>query len=213
MLSNEHKELGSLVIDLGGGTTNYAVYSGGILKYTGVLAVGGDHVTNDLAIGLKTALGRAEQLKLEHGGAFSDDAVKGKTISISHEVGLPPRAVNIEQLRRIQHLRLEEIFQLVGCDLDEQGMLDRLRGGIFLCGGGARTPGIARLATDIFQMPVSLGKTTTISSIKSAVDQPEFASAIGLVKFGSLRQRRRKGRGLFSGGLGNTIGQFLKFGA
>ena len=212
LLTNEHKELGALVLDLGGGTTNYAVYAGGILKYTGVLALGGDHVTNDLAIGLKTSLGRAEQLKLEHGGAFVDEAVKGKTIPIPSDVGLPPQEVNWERLRRIQHLRLEEIFQLVGRDLDEQGMLEKLRAGIFLCGGGARTPGIVRLAVDTFQMPASLGQTTTIGSIESSVNQPEFAATIGLVKFGSLRQKRRRATS-FTANLRNTFGSLFKIGA
>ena len=212
LLTNEQKELGSLVIDLGGGTTNYAVYAGGILKYTGVLALGGDHVTNDLAIGLKVALGRAEQLKLEHGGAFADEAVRGKNISISSDVGLPVKSVNLEHLRRIQNLRLEEIFQLVGRDLEEQGMLGKLRGGIFLCGGGARTPGIVKLAVDVFQMPVSLGQTTTIGSIKSSVDQPEFVSAIGLVKFGSQRQKRRRATSLVAN-FRNTFGSLFKLGA
>ncbi len=209
LLSNEQKELGSLVIDLGGGTTDYAVYSGGIIKHTGVLAVGGDHVTNDLAIGLKIAIGRAEQLKLEHGAALADESSRGQTISIPGEVGLPAKTLNCDHLRRIMHLRLEEIFQLIGQDLESVGMLGHLRGGIFICGGGARIPGIAKLAENIFELPVSLGKTNSISGLKSALDQPEFAAAIGLVKFGSLRQRRRATGGIFGGKFKNPFGQLL----
>jgi cell division protein FtsA len=212
LLAGEQKEMGALVIDLGGGTTNYAVYAGGVLKYTGVLALGGDHVTNDLAVGLKMSPSRAETLKLEHGGAFADEAVYGKTIPIPSDVGLPAKLVNWEHLRRIQNLRLEEIFQLVGRDLDEQGMLEKLRGGIVLCGGGARTPGIVKLAVDVFQMPVSLGQTTTVSSIKTSVDQPEFVAAIGLVKFGSQQQRRRRGRS-FVTNFRDTLGTLFKIGA
>ena len=89
LLTNEQKELGALVIDIGGGTTNYAVYADGIIKHTGVLAVGGDHVSNDLAYGLKVPLGRAEQLKIEHGSALVDGRVKGRTVTISNEFGLP----------------------------------------------------------------------------------------------------------------------------
>src|SRR5437763_12806385 len=85
LLTKEQKELGSLVIDIGGGTTEYVVYSKGIIKHTGVLAVGGDHVSNDLAYGLKVPLSRAEQLKLEHGAAFVDDAIKGRTITAAGE--------------------------------------------------------------------------------------------------------------------------------
>src|SRR5512142_2160044 len=109
LLTNEQKELGSLVIDVGGGTTDYVVYANGIIKHTGVLAVGGDHVSNDLAYGLKISLSRAEQLKLEHGSAFVEEADKGSVHAIANEHGLPVKSINIEHLRRIMSLRLEEI--------------------------------------------------------------------------------------------------------
>src|ERR1041385_6527118 len=113
VLSNEQKELGSLVIDFGGGTTEYVVYGNGIIKHTGVLAVGGDHVSNDLAYGLKVPLSRAEQLKVEHGSAVVDDSIKVQTITINNELGMPLRTINLEHLRRIMSFRLEEIFQLI----------------------------------------------------------------------------------------------------
>src|SRR5579859_1593482 len=133
LLTNEQKELGALVIDIGGGTTDYAVYANGIIKHTGVLAVGGDHVSNDLAYGLKVPLGRAEQLKIEHGAALVDDSVKGQTVTISNELGLPVKTVNLEHLRRVMSLRLEEIFQLIEQDIARAGLLDYLRAGVFLC--------------------------------------------------------------------------------
>src|SRR3954465_3125732 len=112
LLTSEQKELGALVIDIGGGTTEYTVYADGIIKHTGVLAVGGDHISNDLAYGLKVPLGRAEQLKVEHGAAFVGDEIKSKTVSTPNEHGLPMKTINVEHLRRIMSLRLEEIFQL-----------------------------------------------------------------------------------------------------
>src|SRR5271169_3741202 len=93
LLTNEQKEMGALVIDIGGGTTNFAVYADGIIKHTGVLAVGGDHVSNDLAYGLKVPLGRAEQLKIEHGSAVLDDSAKGQTITIANELNLPIKTI------------------------------------------------------------------------------------------------------------------------
>ncbi len=211
LLTNEQKEMGSLVIDIGGGTTEYVVYANGIIKHTGVLAVGGDHVSNDLAYGLKVPLSRAEQLKIEHGAAFVEEADKGQSVTLASELGLPLKTINLEHLRRIMSLRLEEIFQLIGQDLESVGALDYLRSGVFLCGGGARIPQIAKLAEQVLQMPVSLGKTNSISGLKSALDQPEFAAAIGLVKFGSFQQRKRTSKGLTKS-IKNTINQIFKRG-
>ncbi|MEY2427991.1 MAG: cell division protein FtsA [Verrucomicrobiota bacterium] len=210
LLTKEQKELGSLVIDIGGGTTEYVVHSKGIIKHTGVLAVGGDHVSNDLAYGLKVPLSRAEQLKIEHGSATIEDSIKTQTITLPGEMGLPLKTINLEHLRRIMSLRLEEIFQLIGRDLEQAGALDYLRAGVFLSGGAARIPQIAKLAEQVFQMPVFIGKTNSISGLKSALDQPEFATAIGLVKFGSFQQRKREGRTSLTEGIKTTIGQIFK---
>jgi len=210
LLTNEQKELGALVIDIGGGMTDYVVYTDGVIKHTGVLAVGGDHVSNDLAYGLKVPLSRAEKLKLEHGSALVDDTAKGQTVTITNELGLPLKTVNIEHLRRIMSLRLEEIFQLVAQDLDQLGLLDYLRAGVFLCGGGARVPHIAELAEPILQMPVSLGRTNSVSGLKSALSQPEFVTGIGLVKYGSFKARKREGRPSLTQGIKGALGRFLQ---
>jgi len=195
LLSNEQKEMGALVIDLGGGTTEYVVYSGGIIKHAGTLAVGGDHVSNDLAYGLKVPLGRAEALKVKHGGAGVEEKDKGLTVAENDELGLPLKTCNVEHLRRIMSLRLEETFELIEHDLNKSGLLDYLRAGVFICGGGSRIEGIQKLAERIFQLPATLGKTNSISGLKSALDQPEFATAIGLVKYGSFQQKKKTSGG------------------
>jgi len=209
LLTTEQKELGALVIDIGGGTTEYVVYADGVIKHARVLAIGGDHVSNDLAYGLKVPLGRAEQLKIGHGSAFVE-GLQEKSVTLSNEVGMPLKTVNLEHLRRIMSLRLEEIFQLIGQDLEQAGLLDYLRSGVFICGGGARIPEIARLAEQVLQMPVSLGKTNSISGLKSALDQPEFATAIGLVKFGSFQHKKRAGRASLRDGIKSTFEQLFK---
>ena len=209
LLTNEQKELGSVVIDLGGGSTEYVVYSGGIIKHTGVLAVGGDHVSNDLAYGLKVPLGRAEELKLKHGHALHQEN-KGETISAATELGTPQKTINLEHLRRIMALRVEEILQLIDRELSEAGALDYVRSGVVLCGGGARIPGIQKLAEKMFQLPVSIGKANCVSGLKSALDQPEFATAIGLVKFGSFQIKQRTRNGSFKDALKETLGGLLR---
>jgi cell division protein FtsA len=192
VLTPEQKETGALVIDLGGGTTDYVVYVDGIIKHTGVLAVGGDHVSNDLAFGLKVPLGRAESLKVEHGAALLQDEARGQMITFGRDASGAERTASKEQLQLIMSARVEEIIQLVAQDIENAGLLGYLGSGVVLCGGGARIPQIAELATGIFGTSVTLGKTNCVNSIKSAIDHPEFATAIGLVRFGSFQQPRKK---------------------
>jgi cell division protein FtsA len=208
LLNSEQKEMGSVVIDIGGGTTEYVVYNGGIIKHTGVLAVGGDHISNDLAYGLRVPLSKAEELKIKHGSALVLEDDKGQSVSANGELGQTARNVNLEHLRRIMSLRLEETFELIERELAEANLLDLLRAGVVLCGGGARIPGIQQLAERIFHLPCSLGKTSSIAGLKSALDQPEFASAIGLVKFGSFQQRKKTGN-VLSRALRETFGGIL----
>jgi cell division protein FtsA len=189
------------------------VYADGIVKHTGVLAIGGDHVSNDLAYGLKLPLGRAEQLKIDHGSALVDRSDRGQTIQIPNDLGLPEKSVNLEHLRRIMSLRLEEIFQLVAHELESAGLIDFIRSGIFLCGGGARVPGIQTLAQRVFGLQCSIGKSNSISGVKSALDQPEFAAAIGLAKFGSFEYKKRsEEQRPFAWGIKSTVGQWFKRG-
>lgn len=209
VLSPTQKELGALVIDIGAGTTDYVVYHGGVIKHTGVLAVGGDHVTNDLAFGLKVPQGRAEQLKIENGHAFMDETIAGQKMNITSELGLPLNTINLEHLRRIMALRLDEIFQLIAQDVEQAELFEYLRAGVFLCGGGSRIPGITRLAEQVLQLPITIGKTTCVSGLKSSLDQPEFATAIGLVKFGSLKHRRRDDRPSLVKNLKHVFGKLL----
>ena len=205
LLTNEQKELGALVIDVGGGTTEYVVYSNGVIRHSGVLAIGGDHVSNDLAYGLKVPLSRAEKLKIEYGSASVNDSIKGQTISITNELGLELKRINHEHLQRIMALRLEEIFELIAQDLERAGLAEYLRAGVMLCGGGSRVPGMVKLAENVFQMNVTAGNSCAISGLTAALDQPEFATAIGLVKFGSLKNRQRSDRPFFKGLIGRLL--------
>ena len=205
LLSSEQKELGALVIDIGGGSTEYVVYSGGIIKHTGVIAVGGDHVSNDLAYGLKIPLGRAEELKIKNGAAFVEEADKGVSVATSNERGLPVKTVNLEHLRCIMSVRLEELFRLIQQELDQAGILDYLRAGVFICGGGSRIPGIHKMAEQVLDMPATVGRTNSISGLKSALDQPEFATAIGLVKYGSFQHKKRANGNFITRRLKSTV--------
>lgn len=195
VLTPEQKELGTLLIDLGAGCSEYAVCHDGIVKHTGVLAVGGEHVSYDLACGLKVPLGKAEQLKISHGAALVNPAIKGQTFCPTNAHGLPEKPINLEHLRLIMKARLEETFEIIAEEVRKAGLATHLRGGVQLCGGSARTPEIMQLAEHVFGLPAQLGRTTTISGLKSALDQPEFATAIGLVKLGSDHAITRQAKG------------------
>jgi len=210
LLSSEQKELGALVIDIGGGTTEYVVYLDGVIRFSGVLAVGGDHVSNDLGHGLKVPLSRAEKLKRDYGSALVTEEAKGQTISLQNELGLTLKNVNLEHLQRIMSLRLEELFEVIGQELERAGLTDYLRAGVFLTGGGSRVPGIDKLAERVFQMNVTHGHAATVGGITTALDQPEFATGIGLVKYGSLKNRQRAPKATLASGLKSVVGRFLQ---
>lgn len=192
VLSADQKELGTLVIDLGAGSTEFLVYSRGVVKHTGVLAVGGDHVSQDIALGLKLPQGRAEKLKFDHGDAIFDETARGASFTPHNELGLPERPINIEHLRCVMSLRLQETFEIIREEVEDAGLMNHLRGGVFICGGGARIPRILELAERVFELPAFLGHARGISGLASTLDQPEFATAIGLVKFGAGQKRKKK---------------------
>ncbi|MEC9331613.1 MAG: cell division protein FtsA [Verrucomicrobiota bacterium] len=197
-LSTEQKELGTLVIDLGAGTTEYAIYSGGVIKHTGVLAVGGDHVSNDLAYGLKVPLGRAEQLKVDNGSAVIEPDSNNRLMDLSTDNIIPGKKINLNHLQMIMSMRLREIFELIANDIEKGGLVNYLRAGVVLCGGGARTPHITKLARDVFNLPAAIGRSSTVSGIKNALDEPEFSTSIGLIKFGAFQSQampKREGFG------------------
>jgi cell division protein FtsA len=211
LLSSEQKEMGALVIDIGGGTTEFVACVDGVIRHPGLLAVGGDHLSNDLAYGLKVPLSRAEQLKLEHGTAMVEEAARGRTLNLDSAHGFLGRSVQLEHLQKIVALRMEEILELVAREIEQAGLLHRLRAGVFLAGGGARVPRIQNLAETVFGMPAAVGRSGTLSGVRSALDQPEFAAAVGLARFGSLQLRRRSSaRASFAEGLRNRFGALLK---
>ena len=191
LLTAEQKELGALVIDMGGGATEYVAYSEGVIRHSGVLAVGGDHVSNDLAFGLKISLRRAEKLKLEHGFAVVTEAAKGQIVSLAGEFGHELKRIKMEHIHMIMSERLDELFKLIAQDLEKAGLTHYLRAGVFLCGGGARVPGLAVLAERIFQMKVTTGQAMAMPNLPSTLDRPEFSTVIGLVKLGALRKRQQ----------------------
>lgn len=192
VLTPEDKENGALVIDIGGGTTEFVFQQGQGIRHSGVFAIGGDHISNDIAIGLKVNLGSAEQLKVRHGAAVVDPSCHGLYRPVSEDdSGVNGRQVNVEHLRRIMAVRIQEIFELVAERCSEGCFLDEARAGVFLCGGGSLIPGIDVLAQRVFRLPVTLATCRNITGNAATLSHPEFATAIGIARYGGMRLRGR----------------------
>ena len=184
-LSDDEKDLGVALIDIGGGTTDVAVHLDGALWHTAVLPIGGDHITNDIAVGLRTPIPEAEQIKIEHGAALASAAEGGDSIEVSTIGEGKSRVVDRETLVEIINARLEEdIFKLVREEFRRIDVIHRLNAGVILCGGCSRMRGIIDLAEQVFELPARLAVPTGFGGIVDAIAQPEFATVAGIVQFG-----------------------------
>lgn len=190
VLTQTMKERGALVIDLGGGTTDYVVYAHNSIAWAGSLSLGGDHVTNDLATGLGLSTSQAEAAKEEHGSAQADFAVRGQKVAVPTEMGTADRFVSLHDLRTIVHLRMEEIFSLIRDDLQQQDLLHHLGAGVVLCGGGARLQDVDRLASRIFETPCCIGRPRQVSGAAAVTTGPEYAATAGMVRYAFSSMQR-----------------------
>lgn len=184
VLSLQQKEGGAIVIDLGAGTTDYLVYSDKVISRAGSIAVGGDHVTNDIALGLNLSGAQAERLKLKHGAAMVDLGARDRKIPITPESGYTTREVRLRDLNTIMHARMEEVFELVKSDIGEKPLRKRFGAGVVLTGGGARMPRVAELASRVFEMPCHIGLPRDVNGLAAPSESPEFAACIGMLKYG-----------------------------
>jgi cell division protein FtsA len=180
VLTKRQKELGIAVVDIGGGTTGLAVYEEGDVLYSSVLPVGAGHVTNDLAIGLRTDIDTAERIKLAHVRATYPKGVPNDMV-VLEELGPDAQPVSRRDLQEFAGARLEEIFKLVQAELKKVGKDTLLPGGVVLTGGGAKMPGMDELAREILHLPAVIGKPTGFTGIVDRISDPAFAAPVGLM--------------------------------
>jgi len=183
VLDQSQKNIGAVMVDMGGGTAGYIVYSGGAVKQSGVVGIGGDHITNDLSLGLRIPMGKAERVKIDEGSCIIGNSVPGETVVLKDEHGFAGREVEREMLNTIIHMRVRETFELLKRDLSKAHYLNYVGTGIVLTGGCSELRGIKHLAEEIFEMPVQLCRTQNISGVTSAFENPQYSTAIGLVKY------------------------------
>ncbi len=195
VLSPEQKKGGALVLDLGAGTTEYLVYTGGVVAAAGALAVGGDHVTNDLAVAFNIPGRLAERCKRESGSAVPRPELAGQRLSVAADTGFAGRTIPLKAFDQVVHLRVAETLALVRRRLEALDLLPRLAAGVVLVGGGAHMSGIAELASEVFGLPCTTGKPRGISGLATATEGPQYAAAAGLVQYGfhdaAMRRRAR----------------------
>jgi cell division protein FtsA len=190
VLTPEDKERGVLVMDMGGGTTNYVVYAENTIAAAGCLAVGGDHVTNDLARGLRISLGDAEAVKEAHGSAVIDLAARGQKIELTGEAGMSKRFLRLGDVQLISSLRAEETMHLVRAQVEATGLLPHLGSGVVLTGGGANLRQSTSLAEKVFGVPCQLGKPRDVSGLAVATSGPEFAAPLGMLRYAARTSAR-----------------------
>jgi len=185
VLTQDEKDLGVAMIDIGGGTTDLAIFVDGAVKHTAVLSVGGNHLTNDIAVGLRTPMAEAETIKQKFGSCLTAMVGKDETVEVPSVGGREARVLSRQLLAEILEPRVEELFSLVNREIVRSGYEDAISSGVVLTGGSAILPGMPELAEQIFSLPVRRGVPTRIGGLVDVVNSPVYATGVGLVRYGS----------------------------
>jgi cell division protein FtsA len=188
VLAPEEKELGVILIDVGGGTTDMALFRDGAVWHTAVLPLGGDHITNDVAVGLRTPMAEAEGLKKRYGCALTALVPAEETIDVPSVGGRKPRQLSRQVLSEIIQPRVEEIFTLIARDLGKAGFTDAATAGVVVTGGSSIMEGVPELAEAVFDLPVRRGVPAEVGGLADVVRSPIYATGVGLALYGVRRQ-------------------------
>ena len=190
VLTDDEKELGVCLVDIGGGTTDIAVFVGGAIHHSAVIPIAGEQVTNDIAVALRTPPHHAEDLKIRHGCALTQLANANETIEVPSMGDRPPRRLERQTLANVIEPRYEELFGLVHAELKRSGYENMVAAGVVLTGGGARMEGATELAEEVFSMPVRLGTPQYVAGLVEVVRNPIYATSVGLLVHGKKRGRQ-----------------------
>jgi cell division protein FtsA len=188
-LTQDERELGCCLLDIGGGTTDLIAFTAGVVRHTASIPVGGDHVTNDLAVGLRTPVPEAEKIKREHACAFRDLVKEDFAIEIASVGDRPARTIFARMLSDIVEPRVQEFLMLVRDELRRGGLESQVPAGIILTGGGAKLRGLVELAEHVFKLPVRVAAPRGLAGMSEEVSQPEYSTAVGLVLYGARTRR------------------------
>ena len=184
VLSEDEKELGVCIVDIGGGTTDIAIFNSGSISFTGVIPIAGDQVTSDIAVALRTPTPQAEELKQKYGCAVAEFTTESETIEVAGVGGRAPRELSRKALAEIVEPRYVELFELVKAEIQRNGFDGKIPAGIVLTGGTSKMEGVVELAESIFQTSVRIGVPENFKGMESVLKNPIYATSLGLLGYG-----------------------------
>jgi cell division protein FtsA len=199
VLTDDERELGICLVDIGGGTTDIAVFHGGAIRHTHVIPVAGDQVTNDIAISMRTPTQNAEDIKIKYACALSQLANLDETIEVPSVGDRPPRRLARQTLAEVVEPRYEELFSLIREDLRRSGFEPQVAAGVVLTGGSAKMEGAVELAEEVFHMPVRLGVPQSVRGLGDVVRNPIHSTGVGLLLYARERAMRGDGEAVVPG--------------
>jgi len=191
VLTDDERELGVCMVDIGGGTTDIAIFTDGSIRHTAVIPIAGDQVTNDIAMALRTPTQHAEKIKMKYACALTQLAKADETIKVPSVGERPPRDLSRQALAEVVEPRYDELFTLIQAELRRSGFEDLVAAGIVLTGGTAKMEGVVELAEEIFHMPVRLAKPYGVTGLSDIVNNPIYSTAVGLLLFAAKQQNNK----------------------
>jgi cell division protein FtsA len=192
VLGEDEKELGVCLVDIGGGTTDLAVFTDGAIRHTAVIPIAGDQVTNDIAVALRTPTQYAERIKIQYACALTQLAGSGETIEVPSIGERPPRRLSRQTLAEVVEPRYEELLTILQAELRRSGFEDLVAGGVVVTGGSAKMEGLIELAEEVFHMPVRLGVPQYVTGMEEVIRNPIYATGVGLLMYAQQHRRSRR---------------------
>lgn len=205
VLTEDEKELGVCLVDIGGGTTDMAVFTEGAIRHTAVIPIAGDQVTNDIAVALRTPTQHAEEIKIKYACALTQLASPDESIEVPSVGERPARRLARQTLAEVVEPRYEELFTLIQAELRRSGFEDLCAAGVVLTGGSAKMEGVVELSEEIFHMPVRLGLPQFVSGLVDIVKNPIFSTGVGLLLFGFHNRAMREAEVRMSGSFRSVV--------
>jgi len=191
VLTDDERELGVCMVDIGGGTTDIAIFTEGAIRHTAVIPIAGDQVTNDIAMALRTPTQHAEKIKVKYACALTQLAKADETIKVPSVGDRPPRDLSRQALAEVVEPRYDELFTLIQAELRRSGFEDLIAAGIVLTGGTSKMEGVVELAEEIFHMPVRLARPVGVSGLADEIDNPIYSTAVGLLLYAAGQEHKK----------------------